>query len=353
MKRVAVVLAVLAACQGDATGPGFRPSGPRLLSTGSPTTDEDPSVLLGANSAIYVAWFSDRGGNSDIYLTRTFDGTTWAPPIRVTTDPGGDFYPQLLQDGDGIFHLVWFRWTALNVGHIHHNKSIDGVTWNTGTEELVTKAPNVDDWVPTVVQAQGGTLFVYFVSATRDTGVHNSELYVARKAPGDTAWTAAVKAAEINDSAQNDHLPFAARTGISTVTLVWVRHASTQAIPYLANKTHLWYATSADGLVWTAPQRITNDTDFVVHLFPQLYADLGQQQWSLLWLSNRLGPVKVFELPPASFGSYTTGTVENTALPGAGYSHRIAPTPLPGLYIGVWVQGPDGAQDIYYRFFEK
>ena len=34
-----------------------------------------------------------------------------------------------------------------------------------------------------------------------------------------------------------------------------------------------------------------------------------------------------------------------------GYSHRIAATTTPGIYLGVWVQGPEGAQDIYYRFF--
>lgn len=354
MRRLALRLAVLTAigaCQGDSTGPLFHPSGAHLLSTGSPTKDEDPSVLLARDSSIYVAWFSDRRGNSDIYLTRTTNGTNWAAPIRVTTDAGGDFYPNLFQDSAGVFHLVWFRWTALNVGHIYHNTSADGLVWSTSGEEQVTTDPSVDDWVPTVTQAPGGTLLVYFVSAKRDTATHNTELYVARKAPGG-AWTAAVKTAGVNNTTQNDHLPFVGRTGAAQITLVWVRNDSIQPIPYLANKTHLWYSTSADGLTWAAPARITNDTDFVVHLFPQLYADHAGQ-WSLLWLSNRLGPVQVFELPAASFGSYTTATVADTALPGAGYSHRVAPTRVAGVFIGVWVQGPDGSQDVYYRFFEK
>jgi hypothetical protein len=346
------LLALLVACEGGSTGPLFPPSDARVLSTGSPTKDEDPSVLLARDSSIYVAWFSDRGANSDIYLTRTTTGATWRAPIRVTTNPGGDFYPNLFQDSVGTFHLVWFRWTAPNLGHIYHNTSADGLVWDTATEEQVTKASGVDDWVPTVAQAPGGTLLVYFVSALRDAATHNTELYVATKAPGDTAWTTAAKAAGINSPTENDHLPFAARTGGATITLVWVRNDSIQPIPYQANKTHLWYSTSANGLAWAAPQRITNDTDFVVHLFPQLYANQAQQ-WSLLWLSNRLGPVKLYELPAANFGQYTTATVENPFLPGAGYSHRIAPTRVAGRYIGVWVQGPDGSQDIYYRFFDR
>jgi hypothetical protein len=36
-----------------------------------------------------------------------------------------------------------------------------------------------------------------------------------------------------------------------------------------------------------------------------------------------------------------------------GYSHRVAATSTPGVYLGVWVQGPEGAQDIYYRFFRR
>jgi hypothetical protein len=60
----------------------------------------------------------------------------------------------------------------------------------------------------------------------------------------------------------------------------------------------------------------------------------------------------VFELPVASAASYPDAAVENTIL-GAGYSHRIAPTPVAGRYLGVWVQGPDGAQDVYYRVFAR
>jgi len=36
-----------------------------------------------------------------------------------------------------------------------------------------------------------------------------------------------------------------------------------------------------------------------------------------------------------------------------GYSHSIVPTATPGVCLGVWVQGPEGSQDIYYRFFER
>jgi len=75
------LLAMLAACGGSAaTGPEpagsstFQPTDPRLLSTGSPTKDEDPSVLRARDGTMFVAWFSDRGNNPDIYVTSTANG---------------------------------------------------------------------------------------------------------------------------------------------------------------------------------------------------------------------------------------------------------------------------------------
>jgi hypothetical protein len=345
---------VLAGCGGGVSEPtatiAFEPTEPQLLSTGSPTKDEDPSVVRGRDGAMYVAWFSDRGGNPDIYLTRTMDGRTWSPPARVTTAAGGDFNPSLIQDDQGTFHLAWFRWTALYRGHIFYNSSPDGLTWNPSAEVQVTTAPDVDDWVPTLVRAADGTLLVYFVSDARDPANPASDLYVARRRPGAAAWEPAVPAAGVNSPTEHDHLPFAARTG-NDITLVWVRHDTSQALPWLNAKSDLVYATSSDGLVWSAPTRITTDAGRVVNLFPALYPRFDGQ-WSLLWLSTRTGSPKVFELPLAGAGGYPAGVVENSLLP-PGYSHKVAPTPTPGIYLGVWVQGPDGSQDVYYRLFRR
>jgi hypothetical protein len=58
----------------------------------------------------------------------------------------------------------------------------------------------------------------------------------------------------------------------------------------------------------------------------------------------------VFELPVSGVG--TAGGTENTSLP-AGYSHKVAATSTPGVYLAAWVQGPEGSQDVYYRFFRR
>ncbi|HSL68989.1 MAG TPA: hypothetical protein VK864_02040 [Longimicrobiales bacterium] len=355
--RGIVLLLVFAGCGCDPdnpTGPDpdalFTPTSAALLTASSPTGDEDPTVVRARDGAIYLAWFSNRGNNPDIYITHTARGTQWTAPVRVTTSPAGDFAPSLYQDEQGRFHLAWFRWTALNSGHIWYNSSADGQTWNANDEVRVTSEINVDDWVPTLTQAPNGTLLIYFVSALRDPS-GRSDLWFTQKPPSATSWSPAARVPVINSASEHDHLPFVARTG-NHLTLVWERHDSTQALPWLNPKSRIYFATSGDGTAWSAPVQITQDAGAVVNLFPGLYQRFDGS-WTINWLSTRAGGTRLFELPLANAANFPTGLSENTMLPGAAYSHRITQTSTPGIYIGVWVQGPDGAQDIYYRFFER
>jgi hypothetical protein len=347
-------LGALIACGDDAAGPGeppaFAPTAPALLSTGSPTKDEDPSVIRARDGSMVVAWFSDRGGTAgDIYITRATDGSGWAPAVRVTTSVDGDFYPQLFQDATGTFHLVWFRWYALGRGHILHNTSTSALAWDPADEDTVTTDPGVDDWVPSVTGA-GDSLVVFFVSRERDAIDTTATVYMTSRGPAQPDWTAPLPVPGANSPTEHDHLPFAAWTG-GEYTLVWVRHDTSQPAPWLnpPPDSHLYVATSATGASWSAAAPVTNEAAPIIHVFPALYPR-SSGAWSLVWLSTRAGAPAVFELPLANLGVYPTGIVENTLLP-PGYSHRVAATSTPTVSLGAWVQGPEGAQDIYYRFF--
>lgn len=344
--------ALIAGCKNDPGSPGtpFTPGDPVLLSTGSPTKDEDPSVLLTPEGRIFVAWFSDRGNNPDIYIASTDDGIEWTAPLRITTSANGDFNPSLYQDAAGTFHIAWFRWDAPFHGHIWYNSSPDGLTWDPADEVQVTRAFDVDDWVPTLTQAADGTILIYFVSETRSTNTpKTADLYVSARPPAATDWNAVVGVTGINSPTEHDHLPFARRTG-DDVTLVWVRHDTSQPLPWLNPKSDLFSATSSDGLTFSTPVQVTNEAGNIVNLFPGIFEIDGS--WSFVWLSTLLGDPRVFELPVAAAGNYPTGLQEESALP-PGYSHKIIPTPNAGVYMGVWVQGGDGVQDIYYRFFAR
>ena len=351
--QVLVLAVTVAACEESVAPPvvpDFAPGAPALLSTASPGKDEDPSVILARDGSLVVAWFSDRGGNPDLYVTRTHDGVHWESVVRVTNDPGGDFYPNLFQDDLGVFHLVWFRWYALERGHIVHNQSTDAMSWSAAGEDSVTTTPDVDDWVPCVTGA-ADSLLVFFVSALRDGANPTSDIYMTVRHPGATGWDAAARVPGINSASEHDHLPVAARTATNQFTLVWVRHDTSQPAPWLDPPpvSHLYYAQSPDGSLWSAPQAITNDAGAVVNVFPGLYRR-GGGEWRIAWLSTRSGAASVWELPLAGASAYPAGVIANPSLP-PGYSHRISPTPAPGAYLAAWVQGPEGAQDIYYRVY--
>jgi hypothetical protein len=268
-----------------------------------------------------------------------------------------------MQDDSGAIHLTWFRWSALFVGQIIHRVTDGDCTRLANAPDVaVTSDPGVDDWVPSITQAVDGTLRIYFVSAQRTPSAGRNRLYVSSKRPGDPAWGPAVPVAGIASAAEHDHLPTAMRTG-TTINMVWVRSNGTSRTPWLAPlpKSDIWYASSADGLIWSAPVKITTESAPVVHLFPAIYRRFDGTWW-VNWLSTRLDPVNqvpsLFEFPLANVSptnAYPGGVERNTLLATAlpGYSHRITMTPAPGVYLGAWVDGTGTALDISIRFFTR
>jgi hypothetical protein len=347
-------LLVLCACGGsdDSAAPPppgrYESTAKTLLSTASPTKDEDPAVVLAKDGSIVVAWFSDRGGNADIYIARCTKGTTWSAPVRVTVSTDGDFYPNLYQDANGIFHLTWFRWYALERGHIWYNQSADPLSWNPADEKQVTTTADVDDWVPSIAETPD-SLRVFFVSEVRDATNPTSDIYYASSAIDTVAFGPARRFPH-SVAFANDHLPFAAWTG-TQLDLVWVRHDTSQPAPWLSPPPaeELCYAYSPDGVSWSAEYAITFDGTPTVHVFPQLYRR-SNGEWRVVWTTTFGGSIQVVELPMLQIFGYPDALIVNHSVP-PGYSHRITRTPIEGLYFSAWVQGPDGAQDIYYRFY--
>ncbi|MFN0181750.1 MAG: hypothetical protein ACKVZ0_23325 [Gemmatimonadales bacterium] len=319
---------------------------PTLFSVGSPAKDEDPSVLLDRAGRLHLAWFSDRDGNAELYIANSGDGLSWSPAAKIATSQWGDFYPNLIQDDQGTFHVVWFQWVSLFLGQIRHRSSADGITW--GPEDIVTREFLTDDWVPTVSQAPNGSLVVYFVAAKRVPNSADNQIYAAVKRPGQTQWDSPVSLS-INSSTHHDHLPFVARTGPNQLTLVWVRFAG--SADFITNsRSDLFVATSADGLAWSTPALVTTDQRGQ-NLFPQLYQRHGGA-WYLVFLSTASGQDRRYEIPASSLGSSLTGLVENPLLP-AGYSHRLTRTARSGEYLAAWVQGSGTALDIYTRLITR
>lgn len=327
----------------------FKPTAPFLLSAESPTKDEDPSVLRTRAGMMIVAWFSDRGGNPDIYLRSTANGLSWSETVQVTDSPDGDFYPNLFEDAQGLVHLVWFRWHALEQGHIWHSTSADGLTWSEANEEQVTDDDAVDDWIPTLSELPDGTLLIFFVSRLR-SGNGSYDLFVTIKPAGESEWEPPVPLATLSSPTDHEQLPVAAWTG-DRLTLIWVRSDNAHPIPWKSGASELFFASSTDGRNWSSAVQLTRSRRDAVNLFPALY-QRPDSRWFVTWLSNRSGPLRVLELPLANATRFPKGLTKNKRM-RIGYSHHVAATPRPGIYLGAWVEGLEGEQEIFARFFRR
>jgi hypothetical protein len=333
----------------DAAGdPVFEPGDAITLTGDNPAEDEDPSVLRAADGTMVVAWFGRVDGNADLFVATTHDGATWSEPVRVTTSPEEDFAPQLAQTSDGWFHLTWFRRAPEPTfyAHVRHTRTMDLSRWEVGDETQVADADPIEDWVPTIAERPDGDLQIVFVSRIRGESAPH-DLYTVTSSDGGETWSEVAPVAGLNDDAEQDHLPFLARTG-AELTLAWNRCDADPATPWTNPTSDLMVATSADGDTWSEPRAITDDDEGgVLDVFPSLYADHAGA-WSLLWVTSALEPTgTVVRLPIG--GAYPADRGELPAM--TGYSPRVAATPTDGVFLGAWVEGATGAQDIRVRFF--
>jgi len=89
-----------------------------------------PAIAVDGSN-INVVWNDDTPGNPEIYFKKSVDGgVTWTTNKRLTTNLGESWYPAIAVDGSNIY-VVWYDDTPGN-SEIYFKKSDDGgATWTT------------------------------------------------------------------------------------------------------------------------------------------------------------------------------------------------------------------------------
>ncbi len=198
-----------------------RPGEPTQFLNGNATVDLVPSAQMlsevdyqndfatlsaGKNGELWAGWVGYRNRGDDI-LVRRFDGTRWAPPIKVNEKPSDEFLVKLGRDRNGS---LWAIWSAQENGNFDlYARRYDGKAWS-GIERL-TDDPQPDVYHSVATDSNGNLWVVWQGFRTGKSDIF------ARRFDGQ-AWSAPEK---VSDSPANDWEPAIAADHNGKVYVAW------------------------------------------------------------------------------------------------------------------------------------
>jgi len=152
-------------------GPSTFPWSSTERLTTDPNDDIEPSIITTADGNLWIAWASNRTGNFDIYY-KVHDGISWLPDTRLTNDTSSDEAPSVMQDEDGD---IWVAWSSNRLGgqdEIFCSISSDnGSSWSPPIRLTTNPA---DDWGPSILEAADRSIWLAW---ERDDNVYYKVFY--------------------------------------------------------------------------------------------------------------------------------------------------------------------------------
>ena len=218
--------------------------------------DYDPSIVQAADGTLWVAWYSYRFGNRDIwYKTSSDDGATWSAAVQLTTNTSSDYAPSITQAADGTLWVVWYSYRSGNADIWYKTSADGGITWSAATQ-LTTDTDS--DYRPAIAQVADGTMWVVWYSYRSD----NADIWYKTSSDGGAFWSAAT---QLTTDTDYDYYPSIAQAADGTIWVIWQRNGL------------LWYRTSSDGgASWSAEAQIDGNC---CHYRPSLMVDGDGAMW--------------------------------------------------------------------------
>ncbi|MEM4724230.1 MAG: CARDB domain-containing protein, partial [Candidatus Hadarchaeum sp.] len=132
--------------------------GPLVQVTTDTASDYDPAIYQASDGKLWIVWYSYRSGNADLWHKTSSDGgTTWSADALLTTDPSSDYAPAVAQAADGKLWVVWTSYRSGNYDLWYKTSADGGATWSAETQ--LTTDPG-SDYEPAIIQAADGKLWV-------------------------------------------------------------------------------------------------------------------------------------------------------------------------------------------------
>ena len=235
-----------------------------------PGYDVNPSILE-ANGKIWVFWSSLKSANNyDVYYKTSSDGgASWSGYTQLTTTPGWDVHPSVFQTSDG---RIWVVWMSLRGGNYDIYYKVYNESWSSDMP-LVTN-PNEDKY-PVIAQGSQGEIWVLWSS--NRTG--NFDLFYKISSDGGASWESET---QLTTDPDWDVQPAIIRASDGGIWVFWDSdRIGGGPIP----QDDIFCKTSYNnGLTWSSVTQVTTDSN---DDWGPSIASLSYGNIAIAWASNR------------------------------------------------------------------
>lgn len=166
-----------------------------------------PDLATDSQGNLYVAWEA----GSDIFFVTKPATAGWTAPTNLTHTGQTDVRPAIFADATGNLHLVWVSDSPGNREIYYAFKGREADDWSAPSR--VSNSAGASESPNVVADGMGGVHVVWYDSTP---GV--AEIYYAAKAPGAAAWSQAV---DVSNTAGGSQWPALAIDDEGRLHLVW------------------------------------------------------------------------------------------------------------------------------------
>jgi len=195
--------------------------------------DMEPTLTTDKYGNVWVAWHSNRNGNTDIYVRKKESSGPWGNEQRITWDSDADETPFIFADSTG---KIWVTWTRFENNEANVYAKYFDSSWS--TEMRITSDSSDDRW-GTLTEDDSGKIWLAF--QTYRNG--NWDIYYSTFVNG---WTSPLPAIE---DPSHDFVVFLDTDLDGNIWFSW--HS-------LRDENRNIYTKYWDGFNWSSEMQVTN-----------------------------------------------------------------------------------------------
>jgi uncharacterized repeat protein (TIGR01451 family) len=229
----------------------------------------EPSITADGTN-LYVTWYDDSSGNSEILFSKSTDGgTTWSSPVNISNNARFSERPSITADGTNLY-VTWHD-GSFGFPEILFSKSTDGgATWSSPVN--ISNNGGFSEF-PSITTV-GTNLYVTW----GDSSFGNVEILFSKSTDGGTTWSSPVN---ISNNGGFSNAPSITTVG-TNLYVTW--H------DFIPGNTEILFSKSTDGgATWSIPANISNNGG--LSEFPSITA-VGTNLY-VTWRDNSSGNYEI------------------------------------------------------------